>query len=613
MSELITTHGLSKTYTDRPLFSNLSLSIREGDRIGLIGPNGAGKSTLLHLLCGQIDADAGQITLRKGLRMGLLQQVPHFTPRATILSTLLDPSSAAENPEIEQKAHEFISRLGLSEFGADALVETLSGGWKKRVALARELVKNPDILFLDEPTNHLDIESIVWLENFLSKAPFAVLTITHDRLFLQRVSNCILELNPRHPGGLLRVQGDYAQFLEIREQNFSAQEKLEDTLRNTLRRETQWLRQGAKARTTKQQARIHRAADLKTEVEAVGQRNLSRTTTLDFKTGKRHPQKLLEAKSLGHTFGDQVIFSNFNVILTPGSRVGLLGANGVGKSTLIRTLIGTLKPVTGKVFRSEHLSISYFDQTRETLNLDATLAATLCPAGDHVVFQGKSTHISSYASRFLFRKEQMQVKVRHLSGGEQSRLLIARLMLTPATLLILDEPTNDLDIATLDVLQQCLQEFEGAIVLVTHDRYFLDQVCNQIFAFPPRQSSEKDLLAFADYGQWESWYLEQEKQRKITSKSNLRTENSVDLSVPTKRKKLTFKDQFELDGMEVAIQKAEHTLGTLNQEMAAPENMSNAPRLLELSVAMEKTQKEIDRLYARWHELESLKEDFAKP
>lgn len=609
MSTLLTAHGLTKAFTDRPLFSGLSFSIHAGDRIGLIGPNGAGKTTLLRILCARAEADDGTVTCKKGLRVGFLEQLPHFAANATILSTLLDADPSSSKPESEPKAREYISRLGLNEFGADALVEKLSGGWKKRVALARELVKDPDILFLDEPTNHLDIESIVWLENFLSKAAFAVMTITHDRLFLQRVSNCIMELNPRHPDGILTVRGNYAAYLDIKAQNFQAQEKLEDSLRNTLRRETQWLRQGAKARTTKQQARIHRAEDLKQEVEAVSQRNISRISNLDFKSGTRSPQKLLEAKDLAKSFGEQVIFSKFNLILTPGSRVGLLGANGVGKSTLIRTLMGSMDPTSGKVFRSEQLKISYFDQTREALDLDATLAATLCPAGDHVVFQGKSTHISSYASRFLFRKEQMQVKVRHLSGGEQSRLLIARLMLSPATLLILDEPTNDLDIPTLDVLQQCLQEFEGAIVLVTHDRYFLDQVCTQLFAFPARQSTERALLAFADYGQWEAWHAAQEKSPKAAQKSETHKPTSQDPPRPRKNK-LTFKDQFELDGMEAAIQKAEKTLEELNLEMGLPENISNATRLMELSSVMEKTQKEIDRLYTRWNELERKKEGF---
>lgn len=579
----------------KPLFSGLTFTIEDEDRIGLIGPNGAGKSTLLKILAGQITHNDGDISRKQGLRIGYLEQSPQFAEGDTIYTAILAGTHDPDDWESMSAVHEYISKLGLTEFGEDALVNNLSGGWKKRVALARELVKNPDILFLDEPTNHMDIEGITWLEDFLSRSRFAVLTITHDRLFLQRVSNRIIELDPRHAGGMLSVQGDYMKYIEIRDQLILAQENREIILKNTLRRETQWLRQGAKARTTKQQARIKAQGELEKQVEGLEERNINRTARLSFVQSERNPKKLLEVKNITKVYDGKTIFSDVSFVLSPGSRVGILGQNGAGKSTLIRTILGNEEPTSGSVFRSDQLKVAYFDQTRDALDPEVTLYKTLCPVGDFVEFNGQSIHIRSYLDRFLFTPLQMNMKVGALSGGEQSRLLVARLMLTPANLLILDEPTNDLDMATLNVLEQCLVDFNGAIILVTHDRYFLDQVATKLLAFPPKESDSHGLVWFADFAQWEAW--------EPSLKSEIKKESNSEKTAPVKKQKLSFKEQFELDNMEKTIHDAEEKLEKLNAESSKPENASNAGLLTELSHQMMDLQSEINRLYARWTEL----------
>jgi len=591
---LISAYKISKSFGFKPLFSGLTFTIEEGDRIGLIGPNGAGKSTLMKILAGEIQPTDGELSKKQTLRVGRLEQSPVFTPGKTIFESIMEGAPDPDDWEFQALAYEYISKLHLNDFPDETKVESLSGGWKKRVALARELVKKPDLLLLDEPTNHMDMESIAWLEDFLSEAPFALVTVTHDRLFLQRVTTRILEIDPRHAGGLLNVDGDYMKYTEVREQLILAQENRETVLKNTLRRETQWLRQGAKARTTKQQARIKKAGELKDEVEALTERNVQRTARLQFVQSERNPKTLIEAKGISKSYGDQVIFSDLDLLITPGSRIGLLGRNGAGKSTLIRTLMGLEKPTTGTVRHADQLKVAYFDQTREALDPEASLMKTLCPVGDYVEFNGQSVHIRSYLDRFLFTPQQMQLKVGQMSGGEQSRLLVARLMLTPANVLVLDEPTNDLDIATLSVLEQCLVDFSGAIILVTHDRYFLDQVANQLLAFPPADAKSKKLVTFASFLQWEEWEPERITEEKKTKESE-----------SSKKKKLSFNEQYELDNMEKTIHEKEAKLETLNAESS--KYSSNAAKLTELTQEIGSLQTEIESLYARWSELEAKK------
>lgn len=607
MAILINAHQLSKSFAARPLFAGLTFAIETGDRIGLIGPNGAGKSTLAQILAGNTSPDSGTLSTQKALRIGLLEQVPTFRSGATLWSGLFHTPPDSHEWESAGLAREYVSRLGLDFFPDETPMIQLSGGWQKRVALARELVKRPDLLILDEPTNHLDVETILWLEAFLARAQFATLTITHDRFFLQKVSNRILELDPRHKGGLLAVRGDYADYVSVREQCLNAQERREIILKNTLRRETEWLRQGAKARTTKQQARIERAGNLKQEVQELTTRNQSRVARIDFQAAEKNPKKLLEAKGISKSYGDKFLFKNLNVVLSPGTRLGILGRNGCGKSTLIRVLLGEEPASVGTVTRSEHFSVAYFDQRRDTLDPELTIMKTLCPTGDHVDYRGARVHIRGYLDRFLFTPTQMEMPVGRLSGGEQSRILIARLMLTRANLLVLDEPTNDLDMATLGVLEECLDDFPGAVILVTHDRYFMDQVATQILAFAPElvglpKPNDGKLTSFASLSQWETWMTELATGRGVTSGS---LSYSLDKKAPAEKKRgLSFNEQREFASMEATIHSAEKRLAELNHEISLPQNLSNAPRLAELTRQMAETEREVERLYQRWSELE---------
>jgi ATP-binding cassette subfamily F protein uup len=605
MGILISAQQISKSYGARLLFRDLSFSISEGERVGLIGPNGAGKSTLLRLFSGRSAPDVGTISCRRGLRVGFLEQVPTFSEAATVESVVQESNRDPHDWEFEASLQEWLSKLSLD--GSQGIhphtpVAELSGGWKKRVALARELAKHPDLLLLDEPTNHLDIESILWLEALLAKSSFACLCITHDRLFLQRVSNRILELDPRLPEGLLSVAGDYADYLDIKEELLAAQQKRERVLKNTLRRETEWLRRGPKARGTKQQARIERAGELAEELDDLSGRNRTREVGLDFAVEESRPKKLIEAQGISKSLGGKLLFSKLDLLVTPKSRIGLLGSNGCGKSTLLRILLGDEAPDTGSIHQADSLRVAYFEQNRESLNPKISLLKTLCPTGDHVDYRGKPLHIRGYLDRFLFSPAQMELPVGRLSGGEQSRLLIARLMLKPANVLVLDEPTNDLDIATLDVLEDCLKDFTGAVLLVTHDRFFLNEIAAQILAFGPKGTREEGhITAFASLDQWEAWHADLEALPSFRESA----EKSDQSSPPVKKKKLGYMEQREFDGLEAKIHEAEARLSGLRAESELPENSSNSSRLLELSQQIMALEAEIEGLYHRWAELEN--------
>jgi len=604
MAILVSASGIRKAFAARPLFDAITFAIETGERIGLIGPNGAGKSTLLRILASQTTPDDGKVSFQRGLKVGFLEQTPTFSEGTTVQSCVLEGTADPDDWECLARVDEVMSKLSLGD--PQALVQKLSGGWKKRVALARELVRLPDLLLLDEPTNHLDVESILWLEELLATSSFATLTITHDRLFLQRIANRILELDRRNPGGLLSIKGDYATYLETKDQMMAAQERREVILKNTLRRETEWLRRGAKARTTKQQARINRAGDLKEEVSELGYRNQVRTARIDFQGAERNPKKLIEAKGISKSYYSRRIFSGVDLLIAPGKRLGILGPNGCGKSTLIRVLLGMEEPDTGSVTRSDNLTVAYFEQNRDALDPTTTVAKTLCPRGDHVDYRGGRVHIRSYLDRFLFTQGQMDMAVGKLSGGEQSRLLIAQLMLKEANFLVLDEPTNDLDMATLTVLEECLVDFPGAVLLVTHDRYFLDQVATQILAFGTAGKELGKVVSFASLDQWEVWH---EQQGKTTlapppKSSPESLPKGVETPASAKKKKLSFKEQRELDSMEENLHKAEEALTKVTAESALPENARNSVRLVELTQEMNRLQKEIERLYKRWAELE---------
>ncbi|HVV48653.1 MAG TPA: ABC-F family ATP-binding cassette domain-containing protein, partial [Polyangia bacterium] len=615
MGILLSVQDLSAAFGARPLFEGVSFTVEEGERIGLIGPNGAGKSTLLRILADDLGPDRGNVSRRRGLRVSRLAQVPRFSPGATVRTSIEEGlpgaslGAAADHDGAGAEAvRSVMASLGLdgrAEAGVapEAPIAALSGGWQKRVALARELARQPDLLLLDEPTNHLDVEAIELLETLLARAPFATITITHDRVFLQRVATRILELDRRNAGGLLSVAGDYAAYTRAKSEQMHAQERREVVLRNTLRRETEWLRRGAAARTTKQDARIQRAGALADEVKELGRRNQTRTAGLDFQAAERRPRRLIEARGLGQRYGGRTIFRDVDLFLGPGTRLGLLGANGCGKSTLIRLLLGVEAPTEGTVLRADGLQVAYFQQTREALDPARTLAEALSPDGDHVTVRGARVHVRGYLERFLFEPEQMNTPVGRLSGGEQSRLLLAALMLREAQILVLDEPTNDLDLPTLAVLEEALTGFDGAVLLVTHDRYFLDQVATSILAFDPPAAA---VIPFADVAQWEGWRAERLAAARQAAAP--RAPEAAARPQPPGRRKLSYQDQREYDAIEATIAGAESALREAIADSERPEHAADAARLVELLAAVDARRAEVDRLYARWAELEAKRE-----
>jgi ATP-binding cassette subfamily F protein uup len=604
MGVLFSARDLGHAFGARPLFEGVSFTLSDGERVGLIGPNGAGKSTLLKIVAGELKPDRGDVARRSGLKAAYLAQVPElpFTLVREAVHAALPPS--VEVGEAEQRVDTWLNRL---ELEPDAPLAQLSGGWKKRVALARALVTEPDLLLLDEPTNHLDVESIVWLERFLAGARYATLTVTHDRLFLQRVSARILELDRRNPGGLLDVAGDYATYLEQKGALMSAQEQREQALKNTLRRETEWLRRGPSARGVKQVARIERAGSLADEVAELGERNRTAKVALDFQTrdpNEMRPKRLIEARAVGKRYGERVVLEPLSVLVGPKTRLGLLGRNGCGKSTLLRLLTGKEQPSTGELLRADNLQIAYFEQDRASLDGSRTVAETVSPDGDFVFFRGAHVHRHGYLERFLFRPEQMAQPVSSLSGGEQSRLLIARLMLEPANVLVLDEPTNDLDLATLTVLEEALTSFDGAVLLVTHDRYFLDRVATELLAFHTRAGEEGRTTKLAGLEQWEAFHETQRKAESTGERARPASDRTV--SAPAKKKKLSFKDQRDFDTIEERILEAEAKVSALEAEMSRPDVIANGPRLVELDRAIANARAEVEALYARWAELGAL-------
>lgn len=593
---LISVRGLGHGFAGRTLFQNLQFGLNEGDRAGLLGPNGAGKSTLVKILNQKIKADHGEVVHRRGLRIGFLDQDPVFDMDATILDTLIKDSDADDGGYT--RAFELIALMGLTRFEDSTTVAQLSGGWRKRLALARELMKDPELLILDEPTNHLDVSSVQWLEDFLAESRLTQLIVTHDRLFLQRVTTRILDLDPRYKGGLLDFKGDYAEYLIAREQIVAGQRQREKALKNTLRRETEWLRRGAQARQTKQQARIQGAAVLKEEVQNLSERNRVNVSGISFGENEKNPERLIAAENVGHSFdGENFLYRNLELLITPRTRLAFLGDNGSGKSTLLRSLIGEIEPSEGRIKILDGLKFAYFEQTRDRLDPEKSVLQNIAPGGDYVNFQGTFVHVRSYLDRFLFYGQRAELPVAKLSGGEKARLRIAQLMLEPAQVLVLDEPTNDLDLETLEVLEESLANFRGAILLVTHDRYFMDAVCDKILAFPIDGGTE--LVQFSSYFQWEEWIqVQTEELRQKAKKAAAAT------SAAAPKAKMSFKEKKEFAEIEGSISALETAIADLTTRLQAPEVLSNHAELRKLGDELAKKERELENKFARWQELE---------
>lgn len=614
MTNLLTCQSLVKAYGARTLFQHIDLVINTGDRVGLIGPNGSGKSTLLRIICDLEEADGGQVLRQKHVRLSYLSQEDTFVEEETAAENLMFALKESESQLSEtERFNRVHTLLSLAEFADNTEpVRLLSGGWRKRLSICRSLLAAPDILVMDEPTNHLDIEGILWLERLLSgglvQGPAAFLVVSHDRRFLENCTNRTVELSAVYPDGLFQVNAPYSRFLEEREDFVALQLQEEERLSNKVRRETEWLRRGPKARATKARYRIDEAYKLQDELAQVKARNrASSTVQIDFEATGRKTRKLLEATGLTKAFGERMLFTDLDITLAPGSRIGLLGRNGCGKSTLMQIIAASANSTgpfadEGELRLADKVRIVSFDQRREQINPLLSLRRALAPDGDAVVYQGRSLHVVSWAKKFLFRVDQLETPVSQLSGGEQARILIAGLMRQPADILLLDEPTNDLDIPSLDVLEESLREFAGALILVTHDRFLLDRVCDQILGF----DGKGGVTWYADYEQWLLHMRDLEKTTWPDQKVERTAEGKGEV-VKKKTGRLSYLDQREYDQMEGRISAAESLQEELQRTMELPETVADPARLTESWQSLEEVGREIEILYARWDELEEKK------
>src|SRR5216684_4152904 len=594
-SLLLSCESVSKAYGTRPLFEDLSFGLAEGDQVGLVGPNGSGKSTLLKILAGLESPDRGTRSVRGSVRVGYVPQDPVLPAGVTVEQVIAEALPEVDEGDRPGRIALALSRAGFSD--GRAAVDPLSGGWKKRLAIARALAASPDVLLMDEPTNHLDVEGILWLEDVLAERVRAVLLVSHDRYFLEHVATRMIELNRAYPDGLFQTDGPYSDFLARRDDFLRGQAAYEESLANTVRREIEWLRRGAKARSTKAKGRIKEADRLIEELRDARARAATRSADIDFTASGRRSRRLLVARGLAKSLGGRSLVQGLDVTITPGTRIGLMGPNGSGKTTLLNVLAGALAPDAGTIERADGLRIVRFEQQRPGLDPQQSLRRALAPEGDTVSFQGRSLHVAAWAKRFLFQPEQLEVPVGRLSGGEQARIHIARLMREPADLLILDEPTNDLDIPTLDVLEESLITFEGGLVLVTHDRFMLDRVATGIVALDGRGGAE----TFADYAQWELAPRLQTPHPALSPEGR----GGKSASPRARSKRLGYLEQRELDAMQAAIVEAETAREMCRRAAEDPGIASDPAGLQARYAALEDARAEVDRLYARWAELEA--------
>lgn len=585
MSVLYTCQSITKSYGTKTLIEDLSLTISEGDRIGLIGLNGCGKSTFLKVLAGIESLEEGKLSPRRGLRVGYVAQTCDFkdlSPKDVLIKAM-----RKDIPEYDRERLAEIQLEKIGFTGKEVSAKALSGGWKKRLALAAELVNSPDLLLLDEPTNHLDLEGILWLEEFLKNETLTYLLVSHDRYFLQHATNRIIEIDKTYPGGYISMNGNYEDYLHHKEKFLLGQIEQEKRIRSKVRREKEWLQAGVKARATKADARKTEAEEIFKEHADLKQRNKQVTTKINFEATDRETRKLLVASNIAKGMGGRTLFKNLDFTLSPGTRIGLMGINGCGKTTLLKLLADTLQPDLGTIKRADDLKLVYFDQHRKQLSPDITLRDALSEGKEFVSFHGQKIHINGWCKRFLFDPSILDMPVKTLSGGERARITIAHLMLQPADVLLLDEPTNDLDIPTLETLEESLMEFPGAIVLISHDRCLLDRICNTVIGLGNPEKTEK----YSGYAQW------QQAQNKVNPKKEAPKKEKPKSSISYTKKK-------DLDKIERKIAKLEKQVQDLNHKLEAPEIAGDPDMLADICSEVGVLETQIGQLYLQWEQME---------
>jgi len=597
MSHIFSLKNVSKTYGDDTLFHDLSFDFKLKEQIGLIGMNGSGKSTLLKIIANEIEPDTGELITNTDLRFIYLPQEDHLDSDQTVEQLLYDSSKGS--PFDDRERHKIVQKsLGKGEFeNINMPVGNLSGGWKKKLAITRALCCKPDILLLDEPTNHLDINGILWLEELLKSAQFSFIVVSHDRTFLENVCLNVMEIAKYYPEGYFKITGQYKKFEKERKKFLISQQNKQASLSSKMRREDEWLRQGPKARSTKAKYRIEQAQKLRTELFSVKDRNKNTAKMdIDFHATGRQTKKLLRAHYLKKSVEGKELFSDISFELGPGVCLGVVGKNGSGKSTFLSILEKKTLPDEGKIQWAENLKIAVFDQHRSNLNLTLTLKEALNPGGgDSVNYKDRSIHIVTWAKRFLFMPDQLDMPVKRLSGGEKARIILANIMLSPCDILLLDEPTNDLDILSLEVLEDSIRQFPGAVVIVSHDRFLMDNVCHRILYLDP----DSDAKFFKDFNQILNHRLTLlEKPRKIKKASRKKANPPLSFS---------YKDQYELDHIEEKILDAETEVQSLSDKIQSPEIISIPEKMNQYCSLLKQAQEKAQLLYERWEYLDEKK------
>jgi ATP-binding cassette subfamily F protein uup len=617
----------------QPLLDGIGFSLEKGERVCLVGRNGAGKSTLLKLLTGDLIPDEGEIIDQEGLRIARLdQEVPldatgsvfdvvagglgdtgelirRFHDVSHRVASHSDSTALAELEQcqhaidaiggwdLHRKVESLLSKLDLP---VDTDVESLSGGLKRRVLLARALVSEPDVLLLDEPTNHLDLAAILWLEEFLLGWPGTLIFITHDRMFLQRLATRIIELDR---GKLFDWPGDYATYLKRKEEQLNAEAKAQSEFDKRLAQEEAWIREGIKARRTRNMGRVRRLLDMRQE--RAERRGRTGQVSMLLQQAEKSGRLVVEAENVRFDYGGQPIVRDFSTTILRGDKVGIIGPNGCGKTTLLRLMLGELQPTSGRIRLGTNLQIAYFDQYRAQLEEEKSVIDNVAQGSDRVSVNGRNVHAIGYLKDFLFTPERARQPVKSLSGGERNRLLLARLFTQPANLLVLDEPTNDLDADTLELLEELLTDYDGTVLLVSHDRAFLNNLVTSVLAF------EGDGIVNDYVGGYDDWVRQRPAPQPAPAKP------AVEKPIPPKPvkeklKKLSFKEQRELEALPQQIEALETEIASLNEAISRPEFYQQTKDTITGTQArLAELQQTVEAAYMRWEELEALREQLS--
>ncbi|MDY6090700.1 MAG: ABC-F family ATP-binding cassette domain-containing protein [Bdellovibrionota bacterium] len=599
---LISLSNISQEFSGKTLFRDLSLTISEFDKVALIGPNGTGKSTLLKIIAGIIEAEQGSVKKEKGLLVSYIEQKTDFKENTAYEVLLNGAKNNKSGFEPDTLAKKFLSQNNID---GNQNVSNMSGGQKKRLAILKALIANPDIVLFDEPTNHLDFNGIEFLENYLNSPNITWVLVTHDRTLLERCPKKIVEIDSCYKNNTFEISGDYRKFIEQKELYIQSVINKKDAIKSILRKENEWLSRMPKARGTKAKFRVENAYNLQDELRDTEKLLNKKSLDFEIQSTDRKTKELLKIKNLSFSFPNKKIVQNFSCLIRPKDCIGILGNNGIGKTTLLKLIIGQINGYEGEIKTAHNLKIKLFSQLRNEIPLDYTLSKALSPKSDSVVYQNKEIHIIPWAKKFLFSEADLTKPLSSLSGGELARVYISRIITEEADLLVLDEPTNDLDISSIEVLEDAILEFNGAVLLVTHDRKLIDNLCNFCIGFV---DNEGTILPFADYEQWISFLKKKKKEdnkKNLNNKENLSNEKLINNN---KSKKLTFKEKKEFDEIMGVISNKEQELENTKNMLNLTEVISDHIKLKEVTDKIETLETELKNLYDRWEYLESKNE-----